>query len=155
VARIDPGTIGRSPISSDSAVLLRKTTLVVYEKIRTFQTEAPARELDIRYTNRRTQTYSAGNVINSLIRDRSNGFLRVNAFNGKMQRGTERRGDGNYSLESVQSKYDIPDYLQKVRPMVLSWCRNRCWITREKRGKSQQRKRECCKDGEVDNVLNV
>jgi hypothetical protein len=81
VARIDPGAIGRSPISSDSVVLPRRTTLVVYEKKRTSQTEAPARELDVGYTlaNQRTQTYSTGNVINSLIRDRSNGFLRVDA----------------------------------------------------------------------------
>jgi hypothetical protein len=79
VARIDPGTIGRSPISSDSAVLPRRTTLVVYEKRRVSQTEAPARELDVSYTNQRTRTCSAGNVINSLIRDRINDFLRVNA----------------------------------------------------------------------------
>jgi hypothetical protein len=79
VARIDPGTIGRSPMLSDSVVLPRRTTLVVYEKRRTSQTEAPAHELDVGYTNQRTQTYSTGNVINSLIRDRSNGFLRVNA----------------------------------------------------------------------------
>ena len=53
VARIDPGTIGRSPISSDSAVLPRWTTLVVYEKRRVSQTEAPVRELVSEISNLR------------------------------------------------------------------------------------------------------
>src|SRR6267154_1499120 len=72
-----------------------------------------------------------------------------------MQWGTEWCGDGNDGRESVQCKYDIPNYLQKVRSRVLSWCRNVCQTTRKKRGKSQQRKRECCKDGEVDNVPDM
>ena len=51
VARIDPGTIGRSPISNDSTVLPRRTTLVVYEKRSVSQTEAPVYGLVIKVSN--------------------------------------------------------------------------------------------------------
>ena len=73
-----------------------------------------------------------------------------------MQRRTEWCGDGNDSRESVQSKYDIPNYLQKERtPRVLSWGGNECRITRKKRGKSQQCKRERREDGKVDKVPDM
>ena len=72
-----------------------------------------------------------------------------------MQSGTKRSGDCNGSGECVQTKYNIPDNLQKVRLRVLGWCRNGSTVTREERSRPQQHKRERCEGREVDNVPGV
>ena len=69
-----------------------------------------------------------------------------------MQRGTERRGNGSGSGERIQTEYDIPDDLQKVRLRVL---RKGDTVMRKERSRSQQYKRERCEDGEIDIVLSM
>lgn len=72
-----------------------------------------------------------------------------------MQSGTKRGGDCNGSGECIQTKYKIPDNLQKIRLRVFSWCRNGCTVMREERSGPQQHKRECCEGREVDDVPGV